>query len=181
MISLNSSSSEPPDKSIAETNDDNAEDDDDDDDDDDDGKSKQTILAAFAAAAWTSRGAREAGRGRECTRSGKLRMAEEPLMLRAATSCALAAISGVENVPSHMRDFLRGSLISDTHLPQFRILTPRYTGCLLESRMRFAVVVVFLEDEDGDGDGDGDVGVDEFEVLSVSELLLCGSIMLIVN
>lgn len=54
-------------------------------------------------------------------------------MLSAATSCALAAISGVENVPSQIRDFLRGSRISDTHLPQLRIRTPRYTGCLLHS------------------------------------------------
>lgn len=54
-------------------------------------------------------------------------------MLSAATSCARAAISGVENVPSQMRDFLRGSRISDTHLPQLRIRTPRYTGCLLHS------------------------------------------------
>lgn len=113
-------------------------------------------------------------------------MAELPLMLKAATSCALAAISGVGNVPSHMRDFLRGSRISETHFPQFRMRTPRYTGCLLESRMRF----IFLESgssplacgtesefftalpllEDGVGE-DGEVGGDEneFELLSVSE------------
>ena len=103
-------------------------------------------------------------------------MAELPLMLNAATSCALAAISGVGNVPSHMRDFLRGSRISDTHLPQFRIRTPRYTGCLLESRMRF----VFLDSESCplasgtpfrcDGE-EGEVGGDEneLELLSVSE------------
>lgn len=46
-------------------------------------------------------------------------------MLRAATSCARAAISGVGNVPSHILDFFRGSRISDTHLPQFLIRTPR--------------------------------------------------------
>lgn len=91
-------------------------------------------------------------------------MAELPLMLKAATSCALAAISGVENVPSHMRDFLRGSRISDTHLPQFRIRTPRYKGCLLESRMRFA----FLVEEEGGDDG-GDEFEFEFEVLSLSQ------------
>jgi hypothetical protein len=33
-------------------------------------------------------------------------------------------------VPSQMRDFLRGSRISDTHLPQLRRRTPRYDGCL---------------------------------------------------
>ncbi|CAA6666028.1 unnamed protein product [Spirodela intermedia] len=46
-------------------------------------------------------------------------------MLSAATSCARAAISGVGKVPSQIRDFLRGSRISETHFPQLRILTPR--------------------------------------------------------
>ena len=78
-----------------------------------------------------SRGKSETGRGSTCARSGKFSTAELPLMLKAATSCARAAISGVENVPSQMRDFLRGSRISDTHLPQLRIRTPRYTACLL--------------------------------------------------
>nr|KYP54252.1 hypothetical protein KK1_000431 [Cajanus cajan] len=55
---------------------------------------------------------------------GKLRMAAWPFMLRAATSCARAAIWGVAKVPSQIRDFLRGSRISDTHLPQLRIRTP---------------------------------------------------------
>lgn len=59
-------------------------------------------------------------------------------MLRAATSWALAAISGVRNVPSQMRDFFLGSRISDTHFPQFLMRTPRYTGCLLVSRPRLA-------------------------------------------
>lgn len=104
----------------------------DDEDDDDDGL-RCSIEAAFAAAAWTSRGEEEAGRGKEEASSGKLRMAELPLMLKAATSWARAAISGVEKVPSHIRDFLRGSRISDTHLPQVRIRTPLYTGCLLLS------------------------------------------------
>ncbi|KAM7490433.1 hypothetical protein LguiA_033354 [Lonicera macranthoides] len=58
-------------------------------------------------------------------------------MLRAATSCARAAISGVVKVPSQIRDFFLGSRISDTHLPQFLIRTPRYTGCLLCSRILF--------------------------------------------
>ncbi|KAK9149303.1 hypothetical protein Scep_008060 [Stephania cephalantha] len=75
-----------------------------------------------------SRGERDAGRGRERARSGKLSMAEFPLMLKAATSWALAAISGVGNVPSHILDFFRGSRISDTHFPQFLIRTPLYEG-----------------------------------------------------
>ncbi|URE48264.1 hypothetical protein MUK42_24797, partial [Musa troglodytarum] len=92
-----------------------------------------SMAAAFAAAAWMSRGARVAGRGREAASSGKLRIAAAPLMLSAATSWARAAISGVGNVPSQMRDFLRGSRISDTHFPQLRFRTPRYTRCLLWS------------------------------------------------
>ncbi|KAF1893710.1 hypothetical protein Lal_00002225 [Lupinus albus] len=63
-------------------------------------------------------------------------------MVNAATSCALAAISGVENVPSHMRDFLRGSRISETHFPQLRIRTPRYKGYLFKSLIRFTFFVV---------------------------------------
>ncbi|PPD82210.1 hypothetical protein GOBAR_DD20833 [Gossypium barbadense] len=88
-------------------------------------RSKFPIWAALAAAAWTSRGANDTGRGKELASSGKLRMAELPLILKAATSCARAAISGVGKVPSQMRDFLRGSRISDTHLPQLLIRTPR--------------------------------------------------------
>lgn len=92
-------------------------------------------------------------------------------MLRAATSWALAAISGVGKVPSHILDFLRGSRISDTHLPQFLMRTPRYTGFLEESgRMR----LLFLDSGDwGFGfrgeDGDGGLEENEFELLSVSE------------
>lgn len=97
--------------------------DDNDEDGDEDGL-RCSNEAAFAAAAWTSRGEEEAGRGKEEASSGKLRMAELPLMLKAATSWARAAISGVEKVPSQIRDFLRGSRISDTHLPQVRIRTP---------------------------------------------------------
>ncbi|KAL7150774.1 hypothetical protein ABFS83_05G135900 [Erythranthe nasuta] len=132
-ISL-SSSSDSVDRSTEETRDDSDEEE---EDDEvvvvvDDGKSSNfSIAAAFEAAAWTSRGLRETGRGRAAASSGKLSVAEAPLMLRAATSCARAAISGVGKVPSHMRDFLRGSRISETHLPQLRIRTPRYTGCLL--------------------------------------------------
>ncbi|RYQ87418.1 hypothetical protein Ahy_B09g094933 [Arachis hypogaea] len=51
-------------------------------------------------------------------------MADWPLMHKAATSCALAAISGVAKVPSQILDFLRGSRISETHLPQLRLRTP---------------------------------------------------------
>lgn len=130
------------DKSIAETSDDNDDDDDkvndvavlpfdddgdvdDVDDDEDDRESNFSIAAAFAAAAWTSRGLSDAGRGSDPASSGKFNIADVPLMLKAATSCARAAISGEGKVPSQMRDFFRGSRISDTHLPQFLILTPR--------------------------------------------------------
>jgi hypothetical protein len=58
-------------------------------------------------------------------------MAELPLMLKAATSWARAAISGVEKVPSQIRFFFLGSRISDTHFPHVRIRTPLNTGCLL--------------------------------------------------
>ncbi|URE27053.1 hypothetical protein MUK42_13318 [Musa troglodytarum] len=99
-----------------------------------------SMAAARAAASLTSRGESEAGRGSVPARSGKLRMAaaaEGPLTQRAAASWARAAISGVAKVPSQMRDFLRGSRISDTHFPHARIRTPRYTGCRLLSRSRF--------------------------------------------
>lgn len=89
-----------------------------------------------------SRGKSETGRGSTCARSGKFSTAELPLMLKAATSCARAAISGVENVPSQMRDFLRGSRISDTHLPQLRIRTPRYTACLLLSLLLLLLLLL---------------------------------------
>nr|KYP52325.1 hypothetical protein KK1_025801 [Cajanus cajan] len=94
-------------------------------------------------------------------------MAPLPFMLRAATSCALAAISGVGNVPNHIRDFFRGSRISDTHFPQFRMRTPRYTGCLLESRFRFSVLCsppFGCDNNDNDDDN-------KDELVSVSELL----------
>ncbi|KAJ0865506.1 hypothetical protein HanRHA438_Chr12g0541251 [Helianthus annuus] len=75
-----------------------------------------------------SRGETDSGRGNKSLSSGKLSVAAFPLMDNAATSCALAAISGVEKLPSHIRDFFRGCRISDTHLPQRRIRTPRYAG-----------------------------------------------------
>nr|GMC96241.1 hypothetical protein BRARA_F02761 [Ipomoea batatas] len=84
------------------------------------------MWAALTAAAWTSRGVDVAGRGSSPASEGKLRRAESPLMDRAATSWARAAISGVANVPSQIRDFFLGSLISDTHFPQARILTPTF-------------------------------------------------------
>ncbi|RYQ98407.1 hypothetical protein Ahy_B08g094447 [Arachis hypogaea] len=84
-------------------------------------ESKSTMAAASAAAAWMSRGVGVTGLGSSLAIFGKLRMAALPLMHKAATSCARAAISGVAKVPSQIRDFLRGSRISETHLPQFRI------------------------------------------------------------
>lgn len=143
MISL--SSSDVSDRSIAETSDDNGLVDEDDDAVDVVIVSNLSIWAAFVAAACTSRGLREMGRGSKLASSGKLRIAELPLMLKAATSWARAAISGVGNVPSQMRDFFRGSRISETHLPQFLMRTPRYTGCLPESRRR----LIFLSDSAG--------------------------------
>ena len=95
--------------------------------------SNLTMEAAAVAAVWMSRGEHVTGLGSRSAISGKLRIADWPRMVRAATSWARAAISGVENVPSQIRDFLRGSRISDTHLPQFRFRTPWYTGCLLQS------------------------------------------------
>lgn len=139
-ISDNSSSSasvafEQEDKSIAETKDDKDEDDvaeeegNEEEEDDEEGDVSNdsrflSIAAALAAAAWTSRGLEEAGRGKEGASCGKLSIAEFPLMHKAATSWALAAISGVGKVPSHILDFFLGSLISDTHFPQFLIRTP---------------------------------------------------------
>ncbi|URE01874.1 hypothetical protein MUK42_11320 [Musa troglodytarum] len=76
-----------------------------------------------------SLGDAEAGRGSCVASSGKLRCADWPLMVSAATSWARAAISAVGNVPSQILDFFLGSRISDTHFPQLRIRTPRYTGC----------------------------------------------------
>jgi hypothetical protein len=63
-----------------------------------------------------------------------------------------------------MRDFLRGSLISDTHFPHARIRTPRYAGTSLApapapagSRARFLLLLPPpppprepLEDVDGE-------------------------------
>jgi hypothetical protein len=66
--------------------------------------------------------------GRRAAISGKLSTAPRPLTTSAAASWARAAISAVGKVPSQMRDFLRGSRISDTHFPHARIRTPRYAG-----------------------------------------------------
>jgi hypothetical protein len=42
-------------------------------------------------------------------------------------------------VPSQMRDFLRGSRISDTHFPHARIRTPRYDAAACRRpRARFS-------------------------------------------
>ncbi|CAA6656170.1 unnamed protein product [Spirodela intermedia] len=66
-----------------------------------------------------------AGRGSTAASSGKLRQADWPLIVSAATSCARAAISAVAKVPSQIRDFFLGSRISDTHFPHLRMRTPR--------------------------------------------------------
>jgi hypothetical protein len=97
---------------------------------DDDASHCAAAAAAWAAAAWMSAGEVDAGRGSSCAWPGKLRCAARPLMASAATSWARAAISAVGNVPNQMRDFFRGSRISDTHFPQLRRRTPRYDGCL---------------------------------------------------
>lgn len=96
-----------------------------------------SMEAALAAASWTSRAEHEAGLGNTPASSGKFRIAPFPLTEMAAASWALAAISGVAKVPSQIRDFFRGSRISDTHFPHARIRTPRNTGCLLLSLTRF--------------------------------------------
>ncbi|XP_024317198.1 uncharacterized protein LOC112271682 [Brachypodium distachyon] len=103
-----------------------------------DGEGEEVVKAAAnAAAAWTSLGAGDAARGRSLARSGKLRAARAgPLMASAAASWARAAMSAVGKVPSQMRDFFRGSRISDTHFPHARIRTPRYVGCF-PSLLRF--------------------------------------------
>ncbi|CAA7410804.1 unnamed protein product [Spirodela intermedia] len=74
-----------------------------------------------------SLGAAVTGRGSSEASSGKFRWAASPLIVSAATSWARAAISAVGKVPSQILDFFLGSRISDTHFPQFRIRTPRYT------------------------------------------------------
>ena len=141
MISLSSSEAvDNNNKSAVEAKEDRDEDDEDGvvepkDNEMEEDEEGRSMWAALAAAACTSREAKDTGRGSKAASSGKLRMALFPFIPRAATSCALAAISGVGNVPSHMRDFLRGSRISDTHFPQFRIRTPRYTGWLFDSRL----------------------------------------------
>lgn len=116
------------------------------------------MLAAFTAAACTSRGELEAGRGSEEASSGKLRMAEEPFIVSAAASCARAAISAVAKVPSQILFFFRGSRISETHFPHVRILTPLYTGCLLLLLLLLLLSFLrrFLELNDDSGGDDGD-------------------------
>lgn len=135
-----------------------------------------SIAAAFAAAACTSRGEFEAGRGSKAASSGKLRMAEEPFIVSAATSCARAAISAVAKVPSQILFFFRGSRISDTHFPHVRILTPLYTGCLLLLLLSlFRRFLEFDDDDDNDDVEEGDEGVVELDCLVVSFSRLVGS------
>ncbi|KAL4557123.1 hypothetical protein LXL04_035294 [Taraxacum kok-saghyz] len=69
--------------------------------------------------------------GNRHTESAKFKHADCPLNAKAATSCALAAITAVGCVPSHTRNLVFGSLTSQTHLPLSLVLTPRYTGCLV--------------------------------------------------
>ncbi|RRT39965.1 hypothetical protein B296_00050166 [Ensete ventricosum] len=69
----------------------------------------------------------------------------------AASSCALAAISGFGDVPSRMRSFLRASRTSHTHRPPpLRSRTPWYTGCRVSQnffRPAFRFGVGRLHDE----------------------------------
>ncbi|BAS77777.1 Os02g0230875, partial [Oryza sativa Japonica Group] len=89
-----------------------------------------------AAVSWnaapntSSAASSSSSRGSSTIASSSSSAAPAPLTPPAAASWARAAISGVGNVPSQMRDFFRGSLISDTHFPHARIRTPRYDGCL---------------------------------------------------
>ncbi|CAA7402506.1 unnamed protein product [Spirodela intermedia] len=100
-----------------------------------------------------SRGIEEEGRGRMSIKSGKLRSALRPLRQRAPTSYARAAISAVGKEPSQILDFFRGSLISDTHFPHRRFLTPRYTGCRVPAPVD-AGAATFDFDESSAGDSD---------------------------
>ena len=85
-------------------------------------------MAAARAATCMSPAEDDLARGRRDAESGKLSAAKLPLNARAATSCALAAISGVEKVPSHILDLVLGSRTSHTHLLPFLWRTPLYTG-----------------------------------------------------
>lgn len=96
---------------------------------DEDGAVGLKALVASSAATCMSSAEDDLGRGRRQAESGKLREAKRPLSARAATSWALAAISGVGKVPSHILDFLRGSRTSHTHLFPFLCRTPLYIGC----------------------------------------------------
>ncbi|KAL5727725.1 hypothetical protein ACHQM5_000885 [Ranunculus cassubicifolius] len=75
------------------------------------------MAAAARAAVRISEGEADARIGYAATDSGKLRLTSLPFKASAATSYAVAAISGVGNVPSQIRVVLRGSRISDTHFP----------------------------------------------------------------
>jgi hypothetical protein len=58
-------------------------------------------------------------------------------------------------VPSQMRDFLRGSRISDTHFPHARIRTPRYAGLRPLPRLLFRPPPIFCTLPSGDDAGLG--------------------------
>ena len=64
---------------------------------------KASIEAAFAASL-ISTAECDFASGRSETESGKLNFAEVPLSAKTATSCALAAISGVGYVPTQTLD-----------------------------------------------------------------------------
>ncbi|KAK3039237.1 hypothetical protein RJ639_027941 [Escallonia herrerae] len=69
----------------------------------------------------------EAGTG---SRQAESRQADIPLSTIAATSWALAAISAVGNVPRQILVFLLGSRTSQTHFPEFLLLTPRVVASI---------------------------------------------------
>jgi hypothetical protein len=76
-----------------------------------------------------SLGVDDSARGTSQAESTKLSTAKLPCKAKAATSCALAAISGEGNVPTHILVFLFGSRTSQTHFSPFLCLTPLYIGC----------------------------------------------------
>ncbi|RZR70994.1 hypothetical protein BHM03_00002854 [Ensete ventricosum] len=93
----------------------------------DDGRNASA--ASAAARAMSLELEKEGGTRRRHAESAKLRQAERPRSIIAATSCARAAISAVGNVPSQILVFLLGSRTSQTHRPAAPLRrTPLYTG-----------------------------------------------------
>ncbi|KAK3021676.1 hypothetical protein RJ639_047510 [Escallonia herrerae] len=101
-------------------------------DEGDDISGARKAMAASRAATCMSPAEADLARFRSQAESGKLSNAFSPRRARLATSCALAAISGVENVPSQILDFLFGSRTSHTHLLPFLRRTPLNTGLVLK-------------------------------------------------